>query len=235
MQELIAHQTSINHQLARYGVKFGLYKNGEFKERLFPFDPLPRIISAAEFAVLNKGLTQRVTALNLFLKDLYGEKNYPRWRCAHDNAIVLRETLSIETLAYVQMAAAAIQLAAESTAPAVELQWVLDDIMAFRGSCEENIESENSRNIIKSGASLERLDLYLRLGYPREVCLRELNHLAKGEGTTHAWAEVYYNGAWYGFDPTRNCRTDAGYLRFAAGRDSADCPVEQGCFIGPAK
>lgn len=59
--------------------------------------------------------------------------------------------------------------------------------------------------------------------------------LTIGEGTTHAWAEVYYNGAWYGFDPTRNCRTNAGYLRFATGRDSADCPVEQGCFIGPAE
>lgn len=78
MQELIAHQTTINHQLARYGVKFGLYKNGEFKERLFPFDPLPRIISAAEFAVLNKGLAQRVTALNLFLKDLYSDKKIIR-------------------------------------------------------------------------------------------------------------------------------------------------------------
>ncbi len=42
MQELIAHQETINRQLARYGVKFGIYKNGEFKERLFPFDPLPR-------------------------------------------------------------------------------------------------------------------------------------------------------------------------------------------------
>lgn len=78
MQELIAHQTSINQQLARYGVKFGLYKNGIFKERLFPFDPLPRVITAAEFAVLDKGLTQRVTALNLFLKDLYSEKKIIR-------------------------------------------------------------------------------------------------------------------------------------------------------------
>lgn len=52
MQELIAHQETINRQLARYGVKFGIYKNGEFKERLFPFDPLPRVIPAAEFAVL---------------------------------------------------------------------------------------------------------------------------------------------------------------------------------------
>ena len=56
---------------------------------------------------------------------------------AYDNAIVLRETLSSDTLAYVQMAVTAMELAAKSSGPAVELQWVLDDIMAFRGSCEE--------------------------------------------------------------------------------------------------
>ena len=67
---------------------------------------------------------------------------------AYDNAIVLRETLSSDTLAYVQMAVTAMELAAESSGPAVELQWVLDDIMAFRGSCEENIEEEINRNII---------------------------------------------------------------------------------------
>ncbi|MCD7934146.1 MAG: circularly permuted type 2 ATP-grasp protein [Oscillospiraceae bacterium] len=64
--------------LARYGVKFGIYKNNEFKEQLFPFDPIPRIISAQEFAVLEEGLKQRVTALNLFLKDIYGEKHILR-------------------------------------------------------------------------------------------------------------------------------------------------------------
>ncbi len=58
--------------------------------------------------------------------------------------------------------------------------------------------------------------------------------LTVGEGATHAWAEVYHDGAWYGFDPTRDRRTDAGYLRFAAGRDVADCPVEQGTFWGMA-
>ena len=78
MQELIAHQETINRQLARYGVKFGIYKNGEFKERLFPFDPLPRVIPVAEFAVLDKGLCQRVMALNMFLKDLYGDKKIIR-------------------------------------------------------------------------------------------------------------------------------------------------------------
>lgn len=78
MDQLVAHQKTINDQLARYGVKFGIYKNGTFKERLFPFDPLPRVITAAEFSVLDRGLVQRVTALNLFLKDLYGEKKIIR-------------------------------------------------------------------------------------------------------------------------------------------------------------
>lgn len=64
----------INEWLARYGVKFGIYKNNTFKEQLFPFDAIPRILSAEEFAVLEKGLKQRVRALNLFLKDIYGAK-----------------------------------------------------------------------------------------------------------------------------------------------------------------
>ena len=74
MENLIRDADRINQQLARYGVKFGIYKNGTFNERLFPFDPLPRVIPKAEFDLLNRGLIQRVTALNLFLKDIYGDK-----------------------------------------------------------------------------------------------------------------------------------------------------------------
>ena len=54
MDRLAQHRRQINDQLARYGVKFGIYKNGTFQERLFPFDPLPRVIGAAEFARLEK-------------------------------------------------------------------------------------------------------------------------------------------------------------------------------------
>ncbi len=74
MKELINHTEGINRLLARYGVKFGIYKNNEFHEQLFPFDPLPRIIPADEFDFLEKGLIQRVDALNCFLADIYGEK-----------------------------------------------------------------------------------------------------------------------------------------------------------------
>ena len=49
MRELIEHREGINRLMARYGVKFGIYKNNEFHEQLFPFDPMPRVISAKEF------------------------------------------------------------------------------------------------------------------------------------------------------------------------------------------
>ena len=74
MFELVDHTEDINRLLARYGVKFGIYKNNEFHEQLFPFDPLPRIISAEEFEFLDRGLSQRVRALNLFLADIYSDK-----------------------------------------------------------------------------------------------------------------------------------------------------------------
>ena len=72
--ELLQHTDQINELLARYGVKFGIYKNNTFKEQLFPFDPIPRVITHEEWVYLEKGLKQRVTALNLFLKDIYSKK-----------------------------------------------------------------------------------------------------------------------------------------------------------------
>ena len=72
--ELLKHTDTVNELLARYGVKFGIYKNNTFKEQLFPFDAIPRIIEKQEFDYLEKGLKQRVVALNLFLKDIYSKK-----------------------------------------------------------------------------------------------------------------------------------------------------------------
>ncbi len=72
--ELLKHTDKINELLARYGVKFGIYKNNVFNEQLFPFDSIPRIIEHDEFCFLEKGLKQRVMALNLFLKDIYDKR-----------------------------------------------------------------------------------------------------------------------------------------------------------------
>lgn len=71
--KLVGHTDKINQQLARYGVKFGIYKGGMFEERLFPFDAVPRIIEAGAWQQLERGLIQRVDALNAYLRDLYND------------------------------------------------------------------------------------------------------------------------------------------------------------------
>jgi uncharacterized circularly permuted ATP-grasp superfamily protein len=73
MEMSVTTAYEINKLMLRYGVKFGIYKNGEFIEQLFPYDAIPRIISHDEFTLLNKGLVQRVDALNCFLRDIYSD------------------------------------------------------------------------------------------------------------------------------------------------------------------
>jgi uncharacterized circularly permuted ATP-grasp superfamily protein len=60
--------------MQRQGVTFNLYQNNQFVEQTFPFDAIPRIISADEFSKLSKGLAQRVAALNAFLNDIYSDQ-----------------------------------------------------------------------------------------------------------------------------------------------------------------
>lgn len=59
----------------RQGITFNVYGDSEGTERIFPFDLMPRIISASEWAKLEAGLTQRITALNLFLHDIYHDQH----------------------------------------------------------------------------------------------------------------------------------------------------------------
>ncbi|RYY36211.1 MAG: circularly permuted type 2 ATP-grasp protein [Sphingobacteriaceae bacterium] len=56
------------------GITFTVYNSGEGIEKIFPFDIIPRIITAAEWAFVEKGIKQRLTALNLFLKDVYSNQ-----------------------------------------------------------------------------------------------------------------------------------------------------------------
>ncbi len=69
--ELSARQTAAERALLSMGITFTL--NGE-GERIFPFDIIPRIISAPEWERLEAGLKQRIEALNLFIADVYGDQ-----------------------------------------------------------------------------------------------------------------------------------------------------------------
>lgn len=67
-------RAAVDLAFLRRGVTFTVYNDSEGTERIFPFDLIPRIIPAKEWAQLEAGLIQRITALNLFLHDIYHEQ-----------------------------------------------------------------------------------------------------------------------------------------------------------------
>jgi len=83
---------------------------------------------------------------------------------AYDNAIMLRDTIGSEALAYIEMALRKMHEAEVSLHPMLKFQKVVDYIMAFYGTITDGIIDRNTRNIVLCGHGVERLDFYYRLG-----------------------------------------------------------------------
>jgi len=73
-KEFAQKRQSLDLAFLRQGVTFNVYGDSAGTEKIFPFDLLPRIIPASEWEMLERGLAQRITALNLFLHDIYHEQ-----------------------------------------------------------------------------------------------------------------------------------------------------------------
>jgi uncharacterized circularly permuted ATP-grasp superfamily protein len=71
--ELRQRQSAADLAFLHQGITFTVYGQSEGTEKIFPYDLIPRIVTAAEWDTIERGLTQRITALNLFLKDVYGD------------------------------------------------------------------------------------------------------------------------------------------------------------------
>lgn len=168
-----------------------LFWLGRYSERVLTMTQI--MMKHYDTMIDGEGIGYRKICDALFIPDIYGsemefvtrflfdpEENggvAASVRRMLDNAMVLRETISSPTLAYVQMAETAMETAAISSSPCVNLQWVIDDMNAFRGSCEDSVGDSNLRNIIKTGVSVERLSLYLRLQYHTDVIGMETQRL----------------------------------------------------------
>ncbi|MFT8887500.1 MAG: transglutaminase domain-containing protein [Ethanoligenens sp.] len=85
------------------------------------------------------------------------------------------------------------------------------------------------------GVCQDYVQIVLALLRSRNIPARYCAGLMPGEGETHAWVEYYEDGAWRGIDPTNDQIIDYGYIKLSHGRDSADCSVDRGCFVGPAE
>ncbi len=71
--ELQRRKQAADLSFLNQGITFTVYGRNEGTEKIFPYDLLPRIITSAEWEKVERGLAQRITALNLFLKDIYTE------------------------------------------------------------------------------------------------------------------------------------------------------------------
>lgn len=72
--ELKRRQKSANAVLKQLGITFGVYGQSRGHEKIFPFDLIPRIIDGKEWSMIERGLKQRVLALNEFVQDIYNEE-----------------------------------------------------------------------------------------------------------------------------------------------------------------
>jgi uncharacterized circularly permuted ATP-grasp superfamily protein len=72
-EELRRRKQAADLSFLHQGITFTVYGRDAGREQIFPYDILPRMITSSEWSVIEKGLTQRVTALNMFLRDVYNE------------------------------------------------------------------------------------------------------------------------------------------------------------------
>lgn len=96
---------------------------------------------------------------------------------AYDNAIVMRDYIGTETMAYIQLAIDDMKAARRGDAPLADLMMVIDHILAFWGCVDDLIHDEQTRNIIKLGKGVERIDLYLNVGRPTADIRREYSRM----------------------------------------------------------
>ena len=74
LAEIRRRQKLAEASLLRKGITFNVYGHSDGEEKIFPFDVIPRVIDGEEWGLIERGLKQRLLALNLFLQDLYHEK-----------------------------------------------------------------------------------------------------------------------------------------------------------------
>lgn len=74
MPEVLRRQQAAQIALFKLGVTFNVYSDDQGTERILPFDIIPRIVSATDWEILERGLKQRIHALNLFLADIYSSQ-----------------------------------------------------------------------------------------------------------------------------------------------------------------
>jgi len=98
-------------------------------------------------------------------------------RFAHDNALVCRNVIGSEALAYIQLAIDAFNFSRDAKNLRLSLMPAIDYLLAFWGSIDDKLVSGEARTIVKCGKLIERLDLYFRFSYDYRLINSEYEKL----------------------------------------------------------
>lgn len=98
---------------------------------------------------------------------------------AYDNAVVLRDKLTSQTLSYIQLASNDLAKCLKNDCRVFELQKVTDNLVAFWGAIDDYILENNIRDIIKAGKYAERMDLYARFGTEESKLMASAERLSR--------------------------------------------------------
>src|SRR5678815_4355282 len=85
--QILRCQQAAERLLLEMGITFNVYGDSAGTERIFPFDLIPRIVRAEEWAWIERGLKQRIHALNEFIDDIYHDQKILKDRVIPEEVI----------------------------------------------------------------------------------------------------------------------------------------------------
>lgn len=197
--ELAGGVRAINAALLRRGVTFTVYAEDAGTERIFPFDPIPRIFDAEEWGRIAAGVTQRVRALNAFLRDVYHEarilrENEDLRNAVFSSKLYVREMIGVRVPRDVYIHVSGIDLIRDGDGRML----VLEDNVRTPSGISYVLEN---RDVLKR--TFPRLFEGYRLrpvdDYPRRLLrtLREAAPLSAAEPNIIVLTPGVYNSAYY--------------------------------------
>lgn len=119
-----------------------------------------------------------------------------------------------------------------SSGNALDIMHAIYGLLTYERFATDNSTTAIDTFSIRKGVCQDYAHLMIAACRSAGLKARYVNGLMLGEGETHAWVEVHDGEKWLGYDPTHDCQIDYGYIKFAHGRDVADCPSNRGRFYG---
>lgn len=115
---------------------------------------------------------------------------------------------------------------------ALELMHTLYDTFQYV-PFSTNVETTAEEAFVQGkGVCQDYAHIFIALLHLAKIPARYVMGLIVGEGASHAWVEILWNGKWYGLDPTNNCIVSEEHIKIGIGRDARDCMINRGIMHG---